>query len=71
MSSPPQTVHVLCPKCGRKYEDWYRPSINRMLDDFDDDYVREATTGKCPDCGTVVDLGSLIVGQDGVWTLKE
>jgi len=42
-----------------------------MLDNFDDDYVREATTGKCPDCGTVVDLGSLVVGQDGVWTLKE
>ena len=39
MTSPPREITVTCPDCGHIYEDWYRPSINLSLDDFDDDYL--------------------------------
>ena len=48
MTSPPRPIRVGCPGCGHEYDDWYRPSLNLDLDDFDEDYVREATTGTCP-----------------------
>ena len=40
-----------CPRCAHEYDDWYRASINLDLDDSDDDYLREASTATCPDCG--------------------
>ena len=53
------------------YQFWgalqYRASINLELDDFDDEYLEEATSSKCKHCGHVVKHDSLIVGEDGVW----
>ena len=40
MTSPVEKIVVQCPECGKCYEDWWRPSINLQLDDFDDDYLR-------------------------------
>ncbi len=71
MTSPPEKIQVQCPECGTKYEDWYRPSINLGLDNFDDEYMKQATTATCPKCKTVVDLGTLIVRRDGVWTTSD
>lgn len=34
---------MICPACGRVYSDWWRPSINLDLDDFDDAHLAEAT----------------------------
>lgn len=70
MTSPVQQITVQCPGCGSRYQTQYRVSINRTLDpQMDDAYVREMTTGTCPECRTVVELGGLIVEADGSWTL--
>ena len=50
MTSPVEEIEVECPSCGHVYTDWYRPSINRTLDDFDDEYLEAATTSTCPEC---------------------
>ena len=67
MTGPVEVAHVECPKCGHRYETQFRGSMNVELDDFDDDYIREMSSGTCPECGHVVDLGALVVGPDGVW----
>ena len=35
--------------------------MNLTLDDFDEEYVRDMSTGTCPDCGAVVELAALVV----------
>jgi DNA-directed RNA polymerase subunit RPC12/RpoP len=67
MTSPPREIEVDCPDCGRRYKDWYRPSINLGLDSFDADYLKMATTSTCPYCGHKVSHEVLIVRDDGVW----
>jgi endogenous inhibitor of DNA gyrase (YacG/DUF329 family) len=67
MTSPVEQVKVECPKCGRSYTTDYRASMNLGLDDFDEKYVREMSTGTCPSCGHEVELGALVVEPDGVW----
>ncbi len=67
MTSPVEEVEVECPSCGTVYKDWYRASLNLMLDDFDEDYIREATTATRPSCSFTVDFGGLIVREDGVF----
>ncbi len=61
MTSPPEQIIVNCPKCGTRYEDWYRPSINLALDDFSEEYLAEASSATCPSCDHRVDLDSLVV----------
>ncbi|MDF7826001.1 hypothetical protein P4B35_18365 [Pontiellaceae bacterium B12227] len=56
MTSPVERIFVECPKCGHAFIDWCRPSINTELDDFDEDYIREAMTATCPKCGHVIEL---------------
>ncbi|GIW41430.1 MAG: hypothetical protein KatS3mg076_2007 [Candidatus Binatia bacterium] len=70
MTSPVVDIWVVCPECGQRYQDWYRPSINLTLDSFDEEYLREATTSKCPECGYVVEHAALVVGPDGVWRFR-
>ncbi len=65
MTSPVEEIEVTCPDCGHSYHDWYRPSINLSLDDFDDEYLEEATTTTCPECRVKYDLGTLCVRRDG------
>ena len=67
MTMPPEEITVTCPKCGETYKDWYRPSMNLMLDDFDDDYIEEMSSVTCPSCETKVRVGSLVVGEDGTF----
>ena len=69
MTSPPQAIEVKCPRCGKVYQDWWRPSVNLGLDSFDDDYLENASTATCPRCGEKVSLDVLIVREDGVWEL--
>lgn len=71
MPSPPESITVHCPKCGIDYQDWWRPSINLALDDFDDDYIEAATTSTCPSCGYKVAHHVLLVGKDRVWRIRE
>ena len=65
MTSPPESIKVECPDCGHQYFDWYRPSINLSLDDFDDDYLEEASTTTCPECGVKYDLGTVFARRGG------
>jgi len=71
MTSPPEKINVCCSSCGKIYEDWYRASINLGLDDFDDEYIEEATSSECKSCGHKVRHDSLIVGEDGIWRLSK
>ena len=64
MTSPVEEITVTCPDCGRVYRDWYRASINLALDDFDADYLEQASTTTCPACGAKRDLATLIVRRD-------
>lgn len=66
MTSPPEKIKIKCLNCKTIYEDWYRPSINLGLDDFDDEYIEKATTATCPECKTTIALDSLIV-EDGIF----
>jgi endogenous inhibitor of DNA gyrase (YacG/DUF329 family) len=67
MTSPPEQIEVQCPRCKTLYVDWWRPSINLTLEDFDDAYLEEATTVTCPSCGFRVSLETLVVRTDGIW----
>ena len=66
MTTPPEDITVECPKCRHRYQDWYRASLNLDIEDFSDNYIRRASTATCPECGTVVELGTLVVA-DGIW----
>jgi endogenous inhibitor of DNA gyrase (YacG/DUF329 family) len=69
VTSPSQTIRVRCPRCGHEYDDWYRASINLDLDDFDEAYLREASTATCPSCGHIVELDTLVASGD-VWEFQ-
>ncbi len=69
MTMPPENITVVCPKCGKTYEDWYRASMNLQIDDFDEDYIEEASTATCPHCGYKVHLDVLVVADDGSWVM--
>lgn len=71
MTSPPEKIIVHCPECGKDYEDWWRPSINLQLDNFDDDYLRQASTSTCPACRHTVNHSVLVVGKDGGWRVGD
>ena len=47
MTMPVEEITVTCPDCGHVYKDWYRGSINLALDDFDADYLEQASTTTC------------------------
>jgi len=70
MTSPPREITVICPECRTEYRDWIRPSINLSLDEFDDDYLDQATSATCPKCKHKVSLEVLIVREDGVWEMR-
>ncbi len=69
MTSPCEQIEVECPNCGTVYSDWIRRSLNLMLDDFDEDYIKEATTATCPSCSYTVDFGGLVVRPDWVFEI--
>jgi endonuclease len=71
MSSPPCDITVTCPACKKDFVTWHRPSMNLLLDDFDEAYLREATVKVCPHCRHEMHLDSLVVGQDGVWRIGD
>jgi uncharacterized protein (UPF0212 family) len=70
MTSPIEFRDVQCPGCGETYETQFRASMNLGLDNFSDDYVEEMSTGTCPNCRTKVDLGALVVREDGTWEMS-
>jgi uncharacterized protein (UPF0212 family) len=71
MTSPVETITVKCPKCGNVFKDWYRASVNLMIDDFDDEYLDECSSAICPQCGYKVEFGTLIVDSEGTFIVPE
>lgn len=68
MTMPVEMIRVRCPRCGFEWPDWFRPSINLGLGErFSKRYLREATSAVCPNCRKFIDLGSLIVDEQGVF----
>ena len=66
MTSPVETIRVVCPSCDREYEDWTRGSVNLDLDDFDEEYLRACSTATCPSCGYAVALDTLVISGN-IW----
>jgi len=71
MTSPPSQITIRCPSCRKTFDDWWRPSINLQLDNFDEEYIKSATIKTCPYCRAEVRLATLIVDKEGVWHLDE
>jgi predicted RNA-binding Zn-ribbon protein involved in translation (DUF1610 family) len=61
VSTPPEEVVVECPKCGSRYIDWYRPSMNLAVETFDPEYIAEASSSVCPSCGNRAEMDVLVV----------
>lgn len=57
MTSPPEEIIVECPNCRRWYDTWHRPSINRLIDNFSDEFIEKASTAICPYCNCQAALG--------------
>ena len=70
MTSPPEPITVECPNCRHEYEDWFRPSINLTLDDFDDDYLDRCSSATCPNFGCTVKIDVLVVDKNGTFTMR-
>jgi NAD-dependent SIR2 family protein deacetylase len=70
MTSPVEGNTVRCPKCGHVYEDWHRASLNLELDDFDDEYIDQATSSTCPRCKHKINHDALVVRPDGIWEMR-
>jgi hypothetical protein len=68
MTSPPQRIRVVCPGCGREYDDWWRPSVNLDLEHFDEEYLEQCRSACCPHCGHRVEFDVLVV-ENGVFRL--
>jgi endogenous inhibitor of DNA gyrase (YacG/DUF329 family) len=65
MTSPPEEIEVTCPGCGHVYRDWRRASFNLSLpDEFDDEYMDQATSAICPRCGLKVYFETLVTGKE-------
>lgn len=69
MSSPIEDVVIKCPQCDKQYKDWWRPSVNLDLDDFDDAYLAECCSAVCPHCQFKVSFGMLTV-ENGVFNAQ-
>lgn len=63
MTSPPEQISIVCPKCGEQYLDWSR-SVNLNLDSFDDDYLDQCQSAVCPECQHKVYFDTLMVKGD-------
>ena len=71
LTSPAEQITVQCPDCGELYRDWWRASINLSLgEEFDDEYLEQASTATCPRCGLKAHLDALIVQEDDTWVLQ-
>jgi hypothetical protein len=71
MTSPPEQITVVCPCCNKAYKDWWRPSINLSLgEEFDEEYLNEASSATCDHCGLKIYLNNLIVQADGTWVIR-
>lgn len=65
MTSAPEHIIVECPVCGHCYEEWYRASINRWIENFSDEYIERNSTAICPRCNCKAKLGVLISDRTG------
>ena len=66
MTSPPEEITVERPKCGHRYQDWFRGSVNLDRDDFDKEYLDQCSSATCPECQHKVSLNVLVV-EGGVF----
>jgi hypothetical protein len=70
MTSPPEEIIVECPNCKYWYEDWYRPSINRLIDHFSDEFIEKASTAICPHCNCQAALGIWLTNSPEQITIR-
>jgi DNA-directed RNA polymerase subunit RPC12/RpoP len=70
MTSPIEEIIVKCPKCGKEYQSYYRPSMNLPLDNFDEEYISKMSSATCPNCGYRVELCALVVDKNGTFNLR-
>lgn len=75
MTSPPEEIKVMCPKCHQLFQDWYRASFNFGLggdfkEEFSDEYLDEASSVKCPTCGWKENIDALKVDLAGIFRVR-
>jgi transcription elongation factor Elf1 len=71
VTTPIEIVTVLCPSCGKSFETPHRRSVNLGLGEtFTKAEMRRWTVATCPMCGAETKLSTLVVGSDGVWTVR-
>ena len=66
MTAPPEKIAILCPACGRVFEDWKRPSPRLQAGELDQDYLQAPPSIACPACACTVDHSRLVPREDGV-----
>ena len=72
MTSPPEQISAKCPECANLYGDWYQPSINLAIEDFDEESLDAASSSTCPSCGQKVSHEVLTAREeDGVWVFTD
>jgi len=70
MTSPVERITIVCPECGCTFDDWWRASVNLLLDDFDEEYLDECRSAACPSCGFSVCFDVLVVDREWIVTLR-
>lgn len=66
MTSPPEEIVVECPDCKRWYDAWHRPSINRLIDNFSNEFIERASTAICPYCDCKASLGIWLTSSEQI-----
>lgn len=67
MTQPPEQITIECPKCGNRFQAWFRASINLSLGDMTEKDVERNETKRCPKCKQKIILDALVVEEDGTW----
>lgn len=60
MTSPIETIQVICPKCQTRFKSYYRASFS--MGDID---IKKMTIAHCPMCKHKIDLAGIDMDDDG------
>lgn len=73
MAASPDRITIECPRCGHRYADHERGSIEPASAhpiSGDREFWKAANTTNCPKCAAKTDVNLLIVDRDEVWRLS-
>jgi len=71
MTPPPEKITIQCPNCGKRYQDWIRPSEHHSHENFDAQYLEDYSFATCPVCGFQVSIHTLVLTKDGFFVFHQ